>query len=750
MSSAQAAASAAFSASKPQAAPPPQRQKPSFRINTDVGPSNPKSHTPRTQFQPDNRTSTPTPRTPRVQATLEPQNSTIHRHKSSHGGQKPNVTPSGGSSSGGPNSTPNSVVRRGSSAASKPALLDKKTTPVSAGPRMPRTPLGMSEDSAVLAAANSYMGSSSQVNFDYFSLPRSSSVSSHDLTSDSQQKKVQTSTKPQDMLESVRNSINSKSKIGTGKEAARKSQIAINEIRQSVDSKRLVSQTIGDRRSFTSHAGSSREEVYKDHPSRNSSQHNSEVELYSHAPANRSQSSIGSIISSDFNQVSASTNDTRNYKECGPAFFSPNFRISYCDSIGPEVSKKVSTDSEIVKKTSTSTEAPKKIPTGCDAPKKMSTSSDGTKKASIPEEPPSPIPIPLSSQGVDRGLAVTTSSSDALAKLSPSLANLISSSSDAIAEQDNLPTKPGRKKPPPSEEIDSSCEASGSDMESSSAYIESSDVDTDESEGIKFPLFPGISDKHNHRISLFSKKKKPRDKGVVYDPDALQPAENEHSIGPSLSRSSKKLASSSQPVKLRTTMRKEDRRKEKKTAFNEDKPWKNHGDLDVISDSQRKRYEGLWVSNKGLYLDRVATKLVGVDYEKEEFNVLSKSVREYSEKEISERAAKLSASFNIDSDSTDVKELHGLESVSTQNLIHGRVVQRIWNRSNLPRQTLQAIWDLVDFRKDTTLNKAEFIVGMWLVDQCLYGRKLPKVVNKSVWSSLGGLGVNVVIKKKRR
>ncbi|OBA17986.1 EF-hand [Metschnikowia bicuspidata var. bicuspidata NRRL YB-4993] len=150
-------------------------------------------------------------------------------------------------------------------------------------------------------------------------------------------------------------------------------------------------------------------------------------------------------------------------------------------------------------------------------------------------------------------------------------------------------------------------------------------------------------------------------------------------------------------------MRKKDKRKERKTAFNEDKPWKNHGDLDVISDSQRKRYEGLWVSNKGLYLDRVATK-----------------------------------------------ELHGLDCVSMLNLIHGSVVKKLWSRSNLPRETLQAIWDLVDFRKDGTLNKAEFIVGMWLVDQRLYGRKLPKVVNKLVWSSLGGLGVNVVIKKKRR
>ena len=54
------------------------------------------------------------------------------------------------------------------------------------------------------------------------------------------------------------------------------------------------------------------------------------------------------------------------------------------------------------------------------------------------------------------------------------------------------------------------------------------------------------------------------------------------------------------------------------------------------------------------------------------------------------------------------------------------MVKRIWKRSRLPSDTLEKIWNLIDFRRDGTLNKNEFLVGMWLVDQCLYGRKLPK------------------------
>lgn len=684
MSSAQAAASAAFLGTKAPDMVGIHKRKPSFRINTNLAPAQQKTASPRPPVSAENLTQ-------HLQFSPEPPMSTTSGRRNSRSGMKSSTrtTPSSGPSSGaGANLRPGTIARSSSSkytpgsGATKPAQWSLKT------------PLAVAETPAA--------------NLDYFSLPRLGSVSSQDLLSHTPRAKSPQSMKPQDMLDQVRQLINSKSKSGTSKEAVRKSQLAINEFRKSVDLRRLLSQA-------ASLNGALCDELYKETSSAPSSRQNSAGELYDIPAANRSQSSVGSIVSDTNSNLGNPTSANQNNNgvqvdEPLPPLNAPNFRLSYCDTATSDILKKP-----------------------------LSTS----------HEAPSPIPIPLLSMGVDRGLAVTPS--DSMAKLSISPANLASTSGEVVGEHNEVPTKPGRKKPPTlSYDTDSLRETSGLDMESCGVGAESSDIDTDESEGVKFPLFPGISGKL-YRKGLFSKKKKQRDTGVVYDPEPAEPEEQDHQIAPVRSHSTTKNLGV--PVKLRTTMRKEDKRKEKKTAFNEDKPWKNHGDLDVISDAQRKRYEGLWVSNKGLYLNHVVTKLVGVDYEREveeEEPVLAKSVREYSEKEISERAAKLSASLNVDFDLTDVKELHSLESATTQNLIHGSVVKELWSRSNLPRETLHAIWHLVDCRNDGTLNKAEFIVGMWLVDQCLYGRKLPKVVNKLVWSSLGGLGVNVVIKKKRR
>lgn len=194
-----------------------------------------------------------------------------------------------------------------------------------------------------------------------------------------------------------------------------------------------------------------------------------------------------------------------------------------------------------------------------------------------------------------------------------------------------------------------------------------------------------------------------------------------------------------QPVKLKKTMRKETR-KTKKKLFNDNKPWKNHSELNYLTEQERKRYEGLFVSNKGIYFDRVVTKLVGVDYDKD---VGATTVSE--EEDDSTRAAKLSANV-LESK----RNLHSLKAVNVDQLIHGSVVKRIWKRSRLPNETLQSIWNLVDYRKDGTLNKPEFMVGMWLIDQCLYGRKLPKKIDDIVWENLGNIGVSVVLKKKLR
>lgn len=100
---------------------------------------------------------------------------------------------------------------------------------------------------------------------------------------------------------------------------------------------------------------------------------------------------------------------------------------------------------------------------------------------------------------------------------------------------------------------------------------------------------------------------------------------------------------------------------------------------DEITEQERKRYEGVWAANKGLCMPpgnfELATKVVNL------------------------------------------------------------VVRDIWRRSKLPDHVLGEVWDLVDREGLGRLGKEEFVVGMWLIDQRLKGRKLPVEVSESVWFS---------------
>ncbi|GKT53987.1 increased rDNA silencing protein 4 [Colletotrichum tofieldiae] len=69
------------------------------------------------------------------------------------------------------------------------------------------------------------------------------------------------------------------------------------------------------------------------------------------------------------------------------------------------------------------------------------------------------------------------------------------------------------------------------------------------------------------------------------------------------------------------------------------------------------------------------------------------------------------------------------------------VVREIWRRSRLPAEELAEVWDLVDRGRRGMLGKAEFVVGMWLIDQRLRGRKIPMKVSASVWNSAQGVNV---------
>ena len=113
---------------------------------------------------------------------------------------------------------------------------------------------------------------------------------------------------------------------------------------------------------------------------------------------------------------------------------------------------------------------------------------------------------------------------------------------------------------------------------------------------------------------------------------------------------------------------------------------------DSITERERKRYEGVWAANKGILIPEA----------------------------------------------------------EDQTCVLNLVVRDIWSRSRLPTEVLEEIWDLVDRRVVGMLDREEFVVGMWLIDQRLKGRKLPIRVGESVWSSVRRLSGIKIPKQRRR
>lgn len=106
-----------------------------------------------------------------------------------------------------------------------------------------------------------------------------------------------------------------------------------------------------------------------------------------------------------------------------------------------------------------------------------------------------------------------------------------------------------------------------------------------------------------------------------------------------------------------------------------------------ISESQRKRYEALWASNRGLLSEH----------------------------------------------------LPGIADPS--NYVVNTVVRELWRRSRLPDDELEEVWALVDVEGKGVLGRREFVVGTWLVDQRLRGRKIPARIGDGVWDSASGVMV---------
>lgn len=114
---------------------------------------------------------------------------------------------------------------------------------------------------------------------------------------------------------------------------------------------------------------------------------------------------------------------------------------------------------------------------------------------------------------------------------------------------------------------------------------------------------------------------------------------------------------------------------------------------DIVTERERKRYEAVWASNRGLYLPSASGAGNGNGNEGKVCNL---------------------------------------------------VVRDVWSRSRLSKDVLEEVYALVDREESGDLGKEEFVVGLWLIDQRLKGRKLPIRVSESVWRSVGNrVGIKV-------
>ncbi|KAG5913580.1 hypothetical protein E4U42_001003 [Claviceps africana] len=113
---------------------------------------------------------------------------------------------------------------------------------------------------------------------------------------------------------------------------------------------------------------------------------------------------------------------------------------------------------------------------------------------------------------------------------------------------------------------------------------------------------------------------------------------------------------------------------------------------DQVTQRERKRYEAVWASNRGC--DLVLRAAAGRT---------------------------------------------GRPPDESQDCVLNVVVREIWKRSRLPQDELMEVWDLVDRRGEGMLTRQEFVVGMWMIDQRLRGRKIPARVSDSVWDSVNGV-----------
>ncbi|RYP13635.1 hypothetical protein DL767_010645 [Monosporascus sp. MG133] len=152
-----------------------------------------------------------------------------------------------------------------------------------------------------------------------------------------------------------------------------------------------------------------------------------------------------------------------------------------------------------------------------------------------------------------------------------------------------------------------------------------------------------------------------------------------------------------------------------------------------ITARERKRYEGVWASNRGYLLDRAADNAHP--------NPDRNQNRSQGQGQSQNQGPKTPHRGEPSGAAEPEKNNEHPPSEDGRDLVANVVVRDIWARSRLPFDELAEVWDLVDRRGRGALDKTEFVVGMWLIDQRLRGRKIPRKVGDSVWWSANGVHV---------
>ncbi|KAK3375395.1 hypothetical protein B0H63DRAFT_278353 [Podospora didyma] len=164
---------------------------------------------------------------------------------------------------------------------------------------------------------------------------------------------------------------------------------------------------------------------------------------------------------------------------------------------------------------------------------------------------------------------------------------------------------------------------------------------------------------------------------------------------------------------------------------------------DEVSARERRRYEAVWASNRGLFLKPGFAFQHPDTWRQGGPRPGPASLQPQQQQQPQE-----DADGDHRPSQTDLSRAwDGLEAELVVNV----VVRDIWSRSRLPADELAEVWDLVDRSGSGALTKQEFVVGMWLIDQRLRGRKIPARVTQSVWESArGGAQIPTLLIEKQQ